>query len=137
MRNESTVTVIQLAQEPNNMQNDTCALKCLFHIISLTEPFPKQQILDSSKLKELADDYFKFDWNGRKFSKELENTVGEGEISHYEKFLLSHSVFKMLLLQTRKNWGFFGKGLTDYQTTNLRLVHIETNCRQHFKVHLK
>ena len=32
-------------------------------------PFPKQQILDSSKLKDFADDNFKFDENGRKFSK--------------------------------------------------------------------
>ena len=32
-------------------------------------PFPKKQILDSSKLKEFEDDNFKFDGNGRKFSK--------------------------------------------------------------------
>ena len=36
--------------------------------------FPKQQILDSSKLKEFADDNFKFEENGRKFSKRVENT---------------------------------------------------------------
>ena len=30
--------------------------------------FPKQQILDSSKLKEFIDDNFKFDENGRKLS---------------------------------------------------------------------
>ena len=29
-------------------------------------PVPKRQILDSSKLKELADDNFKFDENGKK-----------------------------------------------------------------------
>ena len=33
------------------------------------------QILDSSKLKELADDNFKFDENCRKFSKKAENAV--------------------------------------------------------------
>ena len=32
----------------------------------LCYPFPKRQILDSSKLKEFADDNFKFDENGRK-----------------------------------------------------------------------
>ena len=37
--------------------------------------FPKQQILDFSKLKEFADDNFKFDENGRKFSKLVENNV--------------------------------------------------------------
>ena len=31
---------------------------------------PKRQILDSSKLKEFADDNFDFDENGAKFSKE-------------------------------------------------------------------
>ena len=33
------------------------------------QPFPKRQILDSSKLKEFADNNSKFDENGRKFSK--------------------------------------------------------------------
>ena len=32
------------------------------------KPFPKQQTLDSSKLKEFADDNSRFDGNGRKFS---------------------------------------------------------------------
>ena len=36
---------------------------------------PKRQVLDASKLKDLADDNFKFDLNGRKFSKWVENTV--------------------------------------------------------------
>ena len=42
--------------------------------------FPKQQLLDSSKLKEFADDNFKFHENGTKFPKWVENTVGKGEI---------------------------------------------------------
>ena len=32
------------------------------------EPFPKQQTLDSSKLKKFADDNFKFNKNSRKLS---------------------------------------------------------------------
>ena len=32
-------------------------------------PFPKRQISDSSKLKEFADNYFKYDENGVKFSE--------------------------------------------------------------------
>ena len=43
--------------------------------------------LDSFKLKEFADDNFKFDENGRKFSKQVENTVGKGEIARDEQFL--------------------------------------------------
>ena len=38
--------------------------------------FPKRQILDSNKLKEFADNNFEFDENGRKFSKQVENTIG-------------------------------------------------------------
>ena len=49
---------------------------------------PKQQILDSSKLQELADDNFKLDDNGSTFSKRFENTVRKGEIARYEQFLL-------------------------------------------------
>ena len=62
---------------------------CTRHFRALTyEPFPKQQILDSSKLKELADHNFKFAKNGRKLSKWVENTAGKGEIARYEQFLL-------------------------------------------------
>ena len=45
---------------------------------------------------------FKFDKNGRKFSKWVENTVGKGEIAR---------VSKRLVLQTCKNQGLFGKRL--------------------------
>ena len=51
-------------------------------------------MLDSSKLKEFADDNFKFDENGRKLSKEVENTVGKGEIARYEQFLLFPQCFQ-------------------------------------------
>ena len=51
-------------------------------------PFPKRKILDSSKLKEFADDNFKFDLNGGMLSKMVENAVGKGEIARYEQFLL-------------------------------------------------
>ena len=56
------------------------------------QPFPKRQILDSSKFNQFAEDNFKRDENGRKVSKWLENTntVGKGEISPFP------SVFKRL-----------------------------------------
>ena len=44
-------------------------------------PFPNKE-LESSKLKEFADNNFKVDENGRKISKWIENTVGKGEIAH-------------------------------------------------------
>ena len=55
---------------------------------------PKRQILDSSKLKEFADDNFNLDENGERFSKWLENTVGKGEIAHDEQFLLFPQYFQ-------------------------------------------
>ena len=57
-------------------------------------PFPKRQILDPSKLKEFADDDSRFEENGRKFSRWLENTVGKGEIACYKKFLLFPQCFQ-------------------------------------------
>ena len=54
----------------------------------------RRQILDSSKLKEFADDNIKFDENGRKLSQLVENTVGKGEIARYEQFLLFPQCFQ-------------------------------------------
>ena len=34
-------------------------------------------------MKEIADDNIKFDQNARKISKQVENTVGKGEIALY------------------------------------------------------
>ena len=59
-----------------------------------SEPFPKRQILDSSKLKEIAAEHFQFDENGRKFSKRVENTVGKGEIARCKQFHLFPQCFQ-------------------------------------------
>ena len=45
-------------------------------------------------MKEFADNNFKFDENSRKLSKWVENTVGKGEIAHYEQFLLFPQCFQ-------------------------------------------
>ena len=58
------------------------------------QPFPNQQILDSSKLKEFTNDNFNFDENGRQFFKWVENTVEKGEIVHYKQFLLFPQCFQ-------------------------------------------
>ena len=59
-----------------------------------SKPITRRQILDSSKLKKIADDNFKFDENGRKLSKGVENTVGKGEIACYGQFLLFPHCFQ-------------------------------------------
>ena len=51
-------------------------------------------MLDPSVLKDFTDDKFKFGENGRKFSKSLENTVGNGEIAQNEQFLLFSQCFQ-------------------------------------------
>ena len=61
---------------------------------SVISPFSKRQTLDSLKLKEFVDDNFKFDENGRKFSKWIENTAGKGEIACYMQFLLFPQCFQ-------------------------------------------
>ena len=60
-------------------------------------------------MKKFADDNFKFDENGRKLSKRVENTVGKGEIAR-------HSVFKSLVSQGRQKASLCGNGLTVYHT---------------------
>ena len=62
---------------------------------------------DTSKLKEFADDNFKFDKNGRKFFKWVEKAVGKGKIAQCEQFLLFPQCFQ----KTRKKQGLLGKGL--------------------------
>ena len=57
-------------------------------------PFPNDKFKNPSKLKEFADDNSKFDENGKKLSKRVENTVGKGEIAHYEQYLLFPQCFQ-------------------------------------------
>ena len=45
-------------------------------------------------MKEFADDNFKFNGNGRKLSKWIENAVGKGEIARYEQFLIFPQCFQ-------------------------------------------
>ena len=61
--------------------------------IHCNQPCPKRLFLDPSKLKEFADGNFKFDENGRKLSKRIENTVEKGENARYEQFLLFPQCF--------------------------------------------
>ena len=84
--------------------------------LSVIYPFPNDKFLDCSKLKEIANDNFKFDVMGKKFSRWVKNTVGKGEIARNEQFLLFPQCFqkkkkKKLVLQTRKNQGLSEKGL--------------------------
>ena len=45
-------------------------------------------------MKEFADENSEFGENGRELSKRVENTVGKGEITHYQQFLLFPQCFE-------------------------------------------
>ena len=74
-------------------------------------PFPKRQILDTSKLIELADVNFKFDENGSKFSKRVENTVGKWTNCSLQAISPFPTVFSKDLYSRRvKTRACLGKG---------------------------
>ena len=75
------VDTVDQDQAAHNMQSDLYL-------------FPKRQILDPHEPKKFADDNFKFNEKGRKFSKRVENTEGKGEIARYEQFLLFSQSFQ-------------------------------------------
>ena len=66
---------------------------------------------DFSKLKEFADDNFRFDENGGKFYGRVEDTVGKGEIARYERFLLFPQCFQNTCTVDTLKPGLFGKWL--------------------------
>ena len=45
-------------------------------------------------MKQFAENDFKFDENGSKFAKQVENTVGKGEFARQEQFLLFLQCFQ-------------------------------------------
>ena len=81
-------------------------------------------MLDSSKLKELADDNFIFDENGRKLSKRVEITVGKGEIARYEQFLLFPQCFQKACCSGAS------KGVIVWEWVNLSLFPSQNICTQ-------
>ena len=64
------------------------------HFYRVVTPIPKQQTSGSSKIKEFADDNYKIDVKDRNLSRRVENTVGKGEIAHFEQFLLFPQCFQ-------------------------------------------
>ena len=84
-------------------------------------------------MKEFADDNFKFDENGRKLSKWVENTVGKGEIAHYEQFLLFPQCFQKVCFPGAS---LCGNGLTHQQQTAFEnIVGTQAdNCIPHLSI---
>ena len=59
------------------MQLRNTLYKARLDVIMDPQPFPKRQVLDSSKLKGFAHDNFRIDENGRQFSKTVEKHCGK------------------------------------------------------------
>ena len=72
--------------------------------------------LPDDKLKEFADDNFKFDESGRKLSKWQENIVGKGEIARYEQFLLFTQCFQKACFPGCQKVLLCGNGLNGIPT---------------------
>ena len=100
---------LSLSQSVTHMW-DTCCKK-------LAQPFPRRQILDSSKLKELADNNFIF-------CKKCQKVLQKGRKHCGKRINCSLRAISPFLtvftkeLHTCKNQGLFGKGLNFYQMTN-------------------
>ena len=98
---------------PNPSLTDICYSSINNTPSNAIQPFPKPQILDSSRLYKFAYDNFKFDKMSES-SQIGERTLGEKEkLLVRSNFSFSRRVFKRLVLHTRKNQGLFGKGLTN------------------------
>ena len=71
------------------------AVDCLIQVIFKTAFILSQKTsFRRFQTERVADDNFKFDENGGKFSKLVENTVGKGEIARYKQFLLFPQCFQ-------------------------------------------
>ena len=81
-------------------------------------PFPKRQVIDSSKLKEFADNNLKLDENGRKLSKQIENTAGERRNCSLRAISPIPTVFsKDLYCRHVKTRAYLDKVKTQHNTT--------------------
>ena len=94
---------------------------CLATVMFIS-PITRRQILGSSKLKEFADDNFKFVQNGRKLSKQIENNVEKGEIARYEQFLLSPQCFQKACFPGAS------KGVIVWEWVNRRQNNTSAKC---------
>ena len=88
-------------------------------------------ILNSTKLKQSADDNFNVDENSIKFSKRVENTVGKGEIARYEQFLLFPLCFQKVCFPRASKVVIVWNGLKDVTNQN------PTICRNYNTVCLE
>ena len=89
--------------------------------------------MDSYKQKEFVNDNFEFAENGRKFSKQVENTVGKGEIARYEQFLLFPQCFQKTCTTDTYKTGLVWEKWRNYERKFIiTLTYLVPNERQTF-----
>ena len=81
-------------------------------------------------MKEFADDYFKVDENGRKFSKWIENTVGKREIALAEQFLLFPQCFQKAYTADTYKLGLVWERVKEFADNNFEF---DENGRKFYK----
>ena len=86
----SFVSYLVYSYSQEQLPNGTTPPQKVFNLLTLSQ----MTNIDPSKLKEFADDNFKFYENGNKLSKWIENTFGKAEIPRYEQFLLFPQCFR-------------------------------------------
>ena len=106
-------------------------------LIDLLWPFLKWQILGSTKLKDFLVDNSKFDKNGVKFFKWVENTWKR------RNFSFSHSIFKTFTADTNKQelvWErvkFCLLDMTDQTKYSAIMSHTHSNVWTNISIHVQ
>ena len=132
VRDPSVVEILQYMYE---VPMECMSKYCYGKILTLSQA---TNCCDSSKLKDHADDNYKFDENGGKFFKRVENTVGKGEIAHNEQFLLFPQCFLLIWkalwhfhqiqncrLQTLSVWKSLKFVVWERDTCNISNIYLE------------
>ena len=100
----------KITQTQKNLTR-SCFLLSILTSLKSGLTFSQTTNLDSSKVKEIEDDNFKFDENCRKFSKWVDTLWKKEKLLDTRNLSSFHSVCKRLVLQTCKSQGLFGIGL--------------------------
>ena len=98
--------------------------------MTLAKPFPKQQILDTSKPKEVADDNFKFDENGKNVIRTGKKHSGKRRNRSLQAISPFPTVFsKDLYCRHVKNRACLGKGSRSVKPQDNQLIQITDSMR--------
>ena len=84
----------------------------LYHIVPSFNPFPDDKFYKLPNRKSLQTTILSLMKMGESSPKGLKTLWEKEKLLVTSNFSFSHSVFKSVLLQSRKNQGLFGKALT-------------------------